>query len=299
MVFADVKNDVAFRKIFGNEQKTAPLISFLNASLEFEGDRRVVSVSLVNPYQFPRIAGENATVLDVRATDHPGRKFVVEMQVADKTGFDKRVQYYISRDYSMQIEQGEDYKLLHPAYFIGILDFPFGADNEYHTRHLILNQATSEHLLKDIQFSFIELPKFTKEIHELETPIDKWTFFIKHSEELHVIPGFANEDEGLKTAFMEADKFQWDKEELIAYDNVLIKRQDERGEREFAVNKAKEEGRKEGIEEGREEGREEKEAETVIKLHVKGKSAEEISDLLDLHADRVRKIIKGYGGAKK
>jgi predicted transposase/invertase (TIGR01784 family) len=238
MQFADIKNDIAFRKIFGNEQKTAPLISFLNASLELEGDHKVVSVAIANPYQFPRIAGEKATILDVRATDQSGRKFVVEMQVADKTGFDKRVQYYISRDYSMQIDKGEDYPLLHPAYFIGILDFPFGTDKDYHTRHLILNKATNEHLLKDIQFSFIELPKFKKEIHELETPNDKWTFFIKNSENLHVIPDFANEDEGLKIAFLEADKYQWSKEELKAYDNVTIKEQDERGEREKAVEVA-------------------------------------------------------------
>jgi hypothetical protein len=46
MQFAEVKNDIAFRKIFGNEQKTAPLISFLNAALELEGDNRVVSVSI-------------------------------------------------------------------------------------------------------------------------------------------------------------------------------------------------------------------------------------------------------------
>ena len=166
MQFADIKNDIAFRKIFGNEQKSAPLISFLNASLELEGVHQVVSVSIANPYQFPRIAGEKATILDVRATDQTGRKFVVEMQVADKTGFDKRVQYYISRDYSMQIDAGENYPILNPAFFIGILDFPFGTDTDYHTRHLILNKATSEHLLKDIQFSFIELPKFTKEMHQ-------------------------------------------------------------------------------------------------------------------------------------
>ena len=97
---------------------------------------------------------------------------------------------------------------------------------------MIMNKVTNEHLLKDIQFSFIELPKFTKEMHKLETPIDKWTYFIKHSEELHVIPDFANEDEGLKTAFIEADKYQWSKEELKAYDNVTIKEQDERGERD-------------------------------------------------------------------
>ena len=290
MQFADIKNDVAFRKIFGNEQKTAPLISFLNASLALEGDHRVVSVSIANPYQFPRIAGEKATILDVRATDQSGRKFVVEMQVADKIGFDKRVQYYISRDYSMQIDKGEDYPLLHPAYFIGILDFPFGTNTEYHTRHLIMNKVTQEHLLKDIQFSFIELPKFKKEEYELETAIDKWTFFIKNSENLHLIPDFANEDEGLRTAFIEADKYQWSKEELKAYDNVTIKEQDERGEKELVAQRAKEEGR----EEGREEGKEEKEAETVIKLHLKGKSNEEIADLLDIPVERVQNMTKQY-----
>jgi PD-(D/E)XK nuclease family transposase len=54
MDFADVKNDIAFRKIFGNEQKTAPLISFLNAALQLEGNERVASVSLANPYQFKK-----------------------------------------------------------------------------------------------------------------------------------------------------------------------------------------------------------------------------------------------------
>jgi predicted transposase/invertase (TIGR01784 family) len=146
--------------------------------------------------------------------------------------------------------------------------------------------VTNEHLLKDIQFSFIELPKFIKEMNELESPIDKWTYFIKHSEELHVIPDFANEDEGLKTAFIEADKYQWSKEELKAYDNVGIKEQDERGEKELVAQKAKEEGRA--------EGKGEKEAETVIKLHLKGKSDEEIADLLDIPVERVKEIIKQY-----
>lgn len=250
MEFADVKNDIAFRKIFGNELKTAPLISFLNAALQLEGQERVLSVMLENPYQFPRIAGEKATVLDVRATDHGGRKFVVEMQVADKKGFDKRVQYYVSRDYSMQIDEGEKYPFLNPAYFIGILDFPFGLDPYYHSRHLILNKITTEHLLKDIQFSFIELPKFDKNEDQLVTPIDKWTFFIKHATELRVIPEFAKEDEGLKTAFLEADKYQWTKAEIIAYDNVRIKEADEIQEKVKVAEKAREEGKMEGKIEG-------------------------------------------------
>ena len=56
--FVDVKNDVAFRKIFGNEKKTQILISFLNAALKLEGDWSIKEVAIANPYQFPRIAGE-------------------------------------------------------------------------------------------------------------------------------------------------------------------------------------------------------------------------------------------------
>jgi predicted transposase/invertase (TIGR01784 family) len=176
--------------------------------------------------------------------------------------------------------------LLHPAYFIGILDFPFGSDTDYHTRHLILNKETNEHLLKDIQFSFIELPKFNKQEDQLATPIDKWTFFIKNATVLHMIPTFANEDEGLKTAFLEADRYKWTKEELIAYDNVKIKEADEVQEKLFVAEMA--------WEEGKVAGKEAQEAETVIKLHNKGKAADEIADLLDMALEKVQQIIKKY-----
>ena len=94
MRFVDVKNDVAFHKIFGNEKKTEILVSFLNAILKLEGKNRIQEVSIINPYLVPRIAGEKASVIDVRAKDEKGRQFVIEMQVADVEGFGKRVQYY-------------------------------------------------------------------------------------------------------------------------------------------------------------------------------------------------------------
>jgi predicted transposase/invertase (TIGR01784 family) len=150
-----------------------------------------------------------------------------------------------------------------------------------------LNKATSEHLLKDIQFSFIELPKFTKEMHQLETPIDRWTYFIKHSEELHVIPDFANEDEGLKTAFIEADKYQWSKEELKAYDNVGIKEQDERGEKEIIAQKAMEKGE----EIGREIGREESTLEMILEMHKEGFSIQQIAKVSKKSEQDIAQII--------
>lgn len=77
MKFADVKNDIAFRKIFGNENRTESLISFLNSILGFEGDDKIVSVLILDPYQLPKLKGGKVSILDVRATDQRKRKFIV------------------------------------------------------------------------------------------------------------------------------------------------------------------------------------------------------------------------------
>ncbi len=279
MKFVDVKNDVAFRKIFGNEKKTKILISFLNAALKLEGDHLIKEVTIVNPYQFPRIAGEKASIIDVRAKDVKGRQFVVEMQIAETDGFDKRIQYYTCRDYSMQIDRGEEYPKLKPTYFIGILDFDYFESEDYLSHHIIVNGTTYEHKLKDIQFTFIELKKFTKEIHELESLIEKWVFFIKHADELEVIPDNVDDD-GLMEAYKDADRHNWKKEELIAYDNASIAEQDERGKMKLIADRAK----KEGIEENT--------YRVIERCWKKKMPAEDIAEITNLTVMEISEIIE-------
>jgi len=92
MKFVDIKNDIAFRKIFGNEKKSICLISFINAVLELEELNRVAEVTILNPYLLPHVVGEKVSIIDIRATDQKGRQFVIEMQVADKSVFDKEAE---------------------------------------------------------------------------------------------------------------------------------------------------------------------------------------------------------------
>ena len=75
MKFVDVKNDIAFRKIFGNEKKKVILISFLNAILGLEGKDKIKDVTLLNPFQLPRIKGEKSSIIDVKAIDHKGATY--------------------------------------------------------------------------------------------------------------------------------------------------------------------------------------------------------------------------------
>ena len=46
MKFVDPKNDLAFKKIFGNENKKEILISFLNAVLDFKEEKKIVDVTI-------------------------------------------------------------------------------------------------------------------------------------------------------------------------------------------------------------------------------------------------------------
>ena len=242
MKFVDVKNDIAFRKIFGNEKKKVILISFLNAVLSLEGHNRIKEVILLNPFQLPRIAGEKSSIIDVKATDEKGSTFIVEMQVAESVGFDKRVLYYSSKDYAGQINIGEEYPKLRPVYFIGVLDFKYFSGKSYLSSHLIVDEETGECVFKDLKFRFIELPKFNKKVNELKNIIDKWTFFIKNADELEVMPDNVD-DEGLKEAYEEAAQHNWTKEEYDAYIYAGIREQDERGR----VEKAEERKRNEMI----------------------------------------------------
>lgn len=120
------------------------------------------------------------------------------------------------------------YEQLNPTFFIGILDFNITQNSDYISRHKILDVQTGENLISDIEFNFIELPKFNKNVSELNSIIDQWVYFIKNAEDLEVIPENIN-DEGLKFAYEDADKHNWTKAELEAYDYVLMREQDDRG----------------------------------------------------------------------
>ena len=241
MNFVDVKNDVAFRKIFGNENRKEVLISFLNAVLSLKNNYKIVDVEILTPFHLPDLKGGKVTIVDVKARDQNKKTYIIEMQVADIEGFDKRVLYYASKSYSAQIERGDDYIDLNPTYFIAILDFNATQNPHYLSRHKILDEVSNENFIKDLEFNFIELRKFNKKEHELEGIIDQWIYFIKNAQNLEVIPADLN-DEGLLHAYQDAQKHKWTRAEKDAYDYVFMREADARGVMSAGLKKALKEG---------------------------------------------------------
>ncbi|MBW8049684.1 MAG: Rpn family recombination-promoting nuclease/putative transposase [Cytophagales bacterium] len=290
MRFVDVKNDVAFRKIFGSENKKEILISFLNAVLKLKNERKIKNIDILNPFQAPKIKGFKETIIDIRAKDRRGVSFIIEMQVAEKLGFDKRVQFYISKEYSSQIIKGDLYPKLNQVVFIGILDFNYFSGNNYLTQHLILNTDTLKQELKDLEFNFIELPKFNKKEKELSGLIDKWVYFVKNAENLEIRPDNIK-DKGLEDAYELAEMFNWSGEELRLYDYMSMRKQDHRGEWELFVER----GIKKGVEKAEKKAEKaagQREVEIVKEFYKNGVAIKIIANSTGLSVEKIKSILK-------
>jgi len=248
MQFADVKTDIAFKKVFGSEQHKEILIGFLNAVLDLQGNKRIKEITLKNPWQPPDLPTLKETILDVKALDHRGITFIVEMQVKGQPCFDKRALYYTAKAYTAQIDKGEEYPKLNQVIFIGILDFNSFDGDSYLTRHLILNKETLQQELRDFEFNFIELRKFNKQEAELESIVEKWVYFIKNARNLTMIPKSAEAIPELKAAYAQAAMNTWSREELEVYEYWQIRDTADRLSMEAEVAKGIEQGIEKGIE---------------------------------------------------
>ena len=252
MIYADPTNDFAFKKIFGSQEHPEILIAFLNAILELPAP--IEHVELANPYQIPKIEELKATILDIRARDARGVEFIVEMQVEKEGAFAKRSLYYTAKSYVAQLRQGENYPALNQVFFIGILDFEMFENPHYLCRHLILDKVTGEHVLKDFEFTFVELPKFNKTLEELGSPADPWLYFLKNAKRLDSIPALLENAPVLPEAFEAAAQIIWSPKEIELYEYRKMHDARRKDVVETARQEGESRGRAKGLAEGLEKG---------------------------------------------
>ena len=102
MKFVDITNDIAFRKIFGNESKKKSLISFLNAVIDFPKNEQVVDVEITNPYQLGKLSGGKSTIVDVKAKDKKGNIHPLTVKEGDRIYFGEFIYQQFQECYLMQ-----------------------------------------------------------------------------------------------------------------------------------------------------------------------------------------------------
>ena len=161
MKFLDVKTDFAFKKVFGSEESKDILINFLNSIITFEDQHVIQSLVIVDPYNIPMLKGMKDTYVDVKAQLDNGSQVIIEMQVLNHEGLEKRILYNAAKKFSSQLKKGEDYPLLNPVIALTITDFElFNEHKELISYFKLLEKKQFIEYSDDIELIFIELPKF-------------------------------------------------------------------------------------------------------------------------------------------
>src|SRR3989338_6166763 len=293
--FLDPKNDFAFKRIFGTEKNKDILIHFLNDILTFKDRALIQDVTFLKTIQDPETASKKTSIVDILCKDENDNRYIVEMQVAKEKGFEKRAQYYASKAYISQANAGGEYHNLREVIFLAIAEFVmFPKKKQWKSEHVILDRNSYEHDLKDFSFTFLELPKFQKSIAELSTISDKWMYFFKNAEETTEsdLEKLVGKDMIIERAYEELDRFHWNEEELLTYDQA------EKYEGAYIASMAQkyDEGLEKGLEKGREEGREEGKREEKIliakALLAKGVALDLIALTTGLSKEEFEKIQK-------
>lgn len=262
MQFINPRTDFAFKRIFGSEQNKDILISFLNGML-YEGKSTIKSLEILNPYQAPKIRGVKDTYLDVKAVLNNEQTVIIEMQVLNVEGFEKRILYNAAKSYSMQLEIGQDYSLLNPVIALTITDFKMFSNFDKAISRFILKERDFlvDYTIYDLELVFVELPKFVKEIDEVETLTEQWIYFLKSAAKVKEVPEKVGRVAAIRKAFEVANIATLNREELEDLEQREIYIIDQRN----AIKRAERQGLEQGLE-----------------LGSKQKSLEIASNLLDI-----------------
>jgi predicted transposase/invertase (TIGR01784 family) len=254
--------------------------------------------------------------VDILVKTDKDERVIIEIQNNTEYDYLLRILFGACKTIVENMVEGEHYSTIKRIISVSIVYFPIaqGADYIYHGQTqfrgvhlndaLVLSQDEQAELKamtpEDVYPHFYIIKADTFGTENIKDTLDEWVYFFSTGK---VVDGFSAQ--GLAKAKHKLDVAKMNKKQRREYDFYLEELRDEaswnstvRIDMEKAEREAEAKGRALGEALGEAKGKAlgeaKKEAETVIRLFLKGKTAEEIADLLDLPIEKVQKIMSDY-----
>ncbi|AOX00448.1 hypothetical protein BJP34_14160 [Moorena producens PAL-8-15-08-1] len=251
--YISLLTDFGFKRVFGTEPNKGLLIDFLNTLLPPR--HHIEDVTFKNTENLGNTPVDRKGIFDIYCQSKNGERFIVEIQKAKQNFFKDRSVYYSTFPIQEQAQKGDwDYQLK-AVYTVGVLDFVF--DDHRHDETILhtveLKNQDCQVFYDKLKFLYIELPKFTKTLDQLETHFDKWLFVLKNLSELQNRPQPFQESV-FNQLFDVAEIANFSRTEQDNYQNSLKYYRDMNNIVETSRQEGLLQGREEGLQEGRAEG---------------------------------------------
>ena len=273
--YADLLNDEVFKLVFGRESTKDVMIEFLNQVIL---DRRILDLEFIDKEMHPVERDAKGTVYDMFCKTDDGSKIIVEVQRRKQPFYPERALYYSTFQIQRQVEAGAEYYDFLPVYVVSILDFVMDDDpqsNAVRTAYRLYEDNSHKLLTDRVTFIFIELPKFTKTVDELDGNILEGMYFcFKNMPELESRPEVLDHHVFTKI-FDVTELYNMDQD---TRDKVLDNMTTERDLKNQMIY-AREEGREEGI------------ALAIKNMAESGLGAEQIAEIMKMSVADVQAMI--------
>lgn len=250
-------------------------------------------------------SGNSATdilsILDVRVLLEDGTQVDMEMQVAYFAYWEKRILFYLAKMYTGQLKKGESYEVLKKCIHVSILDFiHFSEDEECYRVIHFCDEQSDKRYTDLLEIQILELKKILPE-NEAENGVIDWMQFF-NGKSRRKFCDMAKKNEYLDEACNTLMELSADEQKRLEYEAREKALRDYNSQmssaRKLGMEQGLQEGLQRGMQEGREEGRKEGRVEgvnlakKVFKLHMQGKTPDEIAEISQIPVEKVREILK-------
>ena len=251
--FINPFTDYGFKRLFGTEANKPLLIDFLNQYLPEK--HHIADLQYARTEHLGVNEIDRKAVFDVYCVSQTGDRFIVELQKARQIYFKDRSVFYASFPIQEQGQTGDWNFKLAAVYTVAILNFLL-PENQPVTDVVSVVQLKDQHgqvFYDKLTFIYLEMPKFTKTINQLETQADKWQYLFNNLDRMQQRPSEMKESI-FQRLFDAAEVAKFSKEERDRYEQSLKSYRDLKNVLDFAAMKALEEGAEDGYRRGIEQG---------------------------------------------
>ncbi len=288
--YINLFTDYGFKKIFGEEPNKNLLLDFLNELLR-EEQGEIKELTYLKTEQLGDTDIDRKAIFDLYCENEQGEKFIVELQKSKQNFFKDRALYYSTFPIREQAERGDWNFKLKAVYTVAILDFVFDEDKntpeKYRYDVKLTDTDTNRVFYNKLTFIYLEMPKFTKSLDELESRFDKWLYVIRNLNQLERLPDTLRE-QVFEQLFDTAEIARFTPDQVRSYEKSLKYYRDMKNSLDTAFDDGKEEGRAEG----KEEGRIEEKRQVVINGLQQGLEIKVIATLTGLSVKIIEKICR-------
>ncbi len=285
--------DFGFKRIFGEENQKELLLDFLNELLRDE-EGGIKSITYLKADQLGKGAIDRRAVFDIYCENERGEKFIVELQKTKQKFFKDRSLYYSTFPIRKQAQRANWNFELKAVYLMAILDFVFDDNkeqkNKYFYKVKLSDIETNKVFYNKLTFIYLEMPKFTKTLDEIETRFEKWLYVIRNLNQFDNIPDKLRE-RIFERLFEAAEIAKFSPDQFDSYEDSLKIFRDLNNPFDTATedgfNKGMKEGLKQGIQQGIEQGKYEAMQSAAKKMKQEGLSIALIARLTGLTEDDI------------